>query len=220
VNSLQARKVARGHGFIAALDQSGGSAPKTLRDYGVTDSSYDSETEMFDLMHAMRSRIIKSHRFDGDRIFGTILFEQTMSRSIDGIGSAEYLWEKKKIVPFLKVDRGLSGPFNGVQLMKPIDGLDELLDRAKAYPIFGTKMRSVIHRADALGIEASLDQQFEYAKRILSAGFMPIIEPEIDVNSPEKAAAEMLLKEGAVMILPILSIVGWCSSSLRGSHVV
>jgi len=196
VNSLQARKVARGHGFIAALDQSGGSAPKTLRDYGVTDSSYDSETEMFDLMHAMRSRIIKSHRFDGDRIFGTILFEQTMSRSIDGIGSAEYLWEKKKIVPFLKVDRGLSGPFNGVQLMKPIDGLDELLDRAKAYPIFGTKMRSVIHRADALGIEASLDQQFEYAKRILSAGFMPIIEPEIDVNSPEKAAAEMLLKEG------------------------
>jgi len=196
VNSLQARKVARGHGFIAALDQSGGSAPKTLRDYGVTDSSYDSETEMFDLMHAMRSRIIKSHRFDGDRIFGTILFEQTMSRSIDGIGSAEYLWEKKKIVPFLKVDRGLSSPFNGVQLMKPIDGLDELLDRAKAYPIFGTKMRSVIHRADALGIEASLDQQFEYAKRILSAGFMPIIEPEIDVNSPEKAAAEMLLKEG------------------------
>lgn len=196
MNSLQARKVARGHGFIAALDQSGGSAPKTLRDYGVTDSSYDSETEMFDLMHAMRSRIIKSHRFDGDRIFGTILFEQTMSRSIDGIGSAEYLWEKKKIVPFLKVDRGLSSPFNGVQLMKPIDGLDELLDRAKAYPIFGTKMRSVIHRADALGIEASLDQQFEYAKRILSAGFMPIIEPEIDVNSPEKAAAEMLLKEG------------------------
>ena len=204
MNSRQIERVAHDRGFIAALDQSGGSTPKALSDYGIDKNSYSSEAEMFDLMHAMRSRIMTSHSFNGDRIFGAILFEQTMERSVDGIGSAEYLWEKKNIVPFLKIDKGLAEQTNGIQMMKPIDELEGLLDRAKAHSIFGTKMRSVIHLADAAGIAAILDQQFEYARMILSAGLMPIIEPEVNINSSEKAAIEELLKVGIAQRLETL----------------
>src|SRR5688572_22425588 len=152
MNEAQLEKIARGRGFIAALDQSGGSTPKALREYGISEERYSSETEMFDLVHAMRSRIITSRSFDGDRIIGAILFEQTMDRSIDDIGTAEFLWSRKNVVPFLKIDKGLAEQANGVQMMKPITGLDELLARAKTHPVFGTKMRSVIHEADLSGI--------------------------------------------------------------------
>jgi fructose-bisphosphate aldolase class I len=186
--------MAEGQGFIAALDQSGGSTPKALAEYGIAEDSYSGETEMFDLIHAMRTRIINSPGFDGSKVIGAILFEQTMDRSIDGVDSAEFLWSRKHVVPFLKVDKGLMAEADGVQLMKPIDGLDELLERAGKTVVFGTKMRSVIQHADADGIEAIVAQQFEYAARISAAGFMPIIEPEININCPEKASAEAMLK--------------------------
>jgi fructose-bisphosphate aldolase class I len=187
-------KVRHGNRFIAALDQSGGSTPKALKLYGVEDDAWSSEDEMFDLMHAMRSRIITSPSFTGDRVLGAILFEQTMDREIDGRGTSEYLWDVKRVVPFLKVDKGLADESDGVQVMKPMPGLDELLGRAVGKGVFGTKMRSVVKIADERGIEAVVDQQFEVGRQILGAGLVPIIEPEVDINSPSKAEAEKLLE--------------------------
>ncbi len=180
-------------GFIAALDQSGGSTPKALRLYGIPESEYSGEAAMFDLVHAMRTRIITSPSFNGDRILAAILFEMTMDRDIEGRPTAEYLWKVKRVVPILKVDKGLAEESNGVQLMKPMPKLDELLARAKAKGIFGTKMRSVIKQANPQGIKAVVDQQFELAARIIAAGLVPIIEPEVDIKCPDKAAAEDLL---------------------------
>ena len=195
-NSEQLTRVATGSGFFAALDQSGGSTPQALRLYGIDEQSYRDEREMFDLVHRMRTRIITSPSFDGHRILGTILFEQTMDRSIDGLPSAEYLWERKRIVPFLKTDQGLAPTAHGVRCMKPVRGLDELLGRAAAAGIFGTKMRSLVLLADDVGIEALLDQQFEYARQVLAAGLIPILEPEVDIASPGKEQAEALLEAG------------------------
>ena len=184
-----------GRGFIAALDQSGGSTPKALRLYGIEESAYSGDAEMFDLMHQMRSRIITSPAFSGERVIGAILFEMTMDRQIDGMGTAEYLWSQKRVVPFLKVDKGLADEAEGVQLMKPIPDLDTVLGKASSHGVFGTKMRSVIKVADAGGVEAIVDQQFEIGRQILDAGLIPIIEPEVDINSPSKAEAEALLKD-------------------------
>ena len=194
MNQEQLTRLRSGKGFIAALDQSGGSTPKALRLYGIAESEYFSDAEMFDLIHAMRSRMITSKAFDGDRVLGAILFEGTMDREIDGIGSADYLWSKKKVVPFLKVDKGLEDETNGVQIMKPMPQLDDLLKRAVTKGIFGTKMRSVIKVADATGIDRVVAQQFEVGRQILAAGLVPIIEPEIDINSPSKDEAEEILK--------------------------
>jgi fructose-bisphosphate aldolase class I len=181
-------------GFIAALDQSGGSTPKALRLYGVPESAYSNDTEMMDLIHAMRTRIITSPSFNGDRILAAILFEATMDRDVDGRPTAEYLWDVKKVVPILKVDKGLAEEAHGVQLMKPIPGLDALLAKARSKGIFGTKMRSVIKQADPAGIKAIVDQQFEIGRQIIAAGLVPIIEPEVDIKCPDKAKAEELLK--------------------------
>jgi fructose-bisphosphate aldolase, class I len=181
-------------GFIAALDQSGGSTPKALKLYGVPETAWSSEAGMMDLVHAMRTRIVTSPSFNGNRILAAILFENTMDRDIEGRPTAEYLWEVKKVVPILKVDKGLEAESDGVQLMKPISGLDALLARARAKGIFGTKMRSVIKQANATGIRALVDQQFAVAKQIIAAGLVPIIEPEVDIHCPDKAAAEDLLK--------------------------
>jgi fructose-bisphosphate aldolase class I len=194
MNQEQFDKVKHGNGFIAALDQSGGSTPKALNLYGVEDDAWSSEDEMFDLMHAMRSRIITSPSFTGDRVLGAILFEQTMDREIDGRGTAEYLWEVKRVVPFLKVDKGLADEADGVQVMKPMPALDDLLGRAVGKGVFGTKMRSVVKLADERGIDAVVDQQFDVGRQILGAGLLPIIEPEVDINSPSKAEAEKLLE--------------------------
>jgi fructose-bisphosphate aldolase class I len=194
MNQEQLTRLRSGKGFIAALDQSGGSTPKALRLYGVAESEYSSDAEMFDLIHAMRSRMITSKAFNGDRVLGAILFEGTMDREIDGLGSADYLWSKKKVVPFLKVDKGLEDEVNGVQVMKPMPQLDELLKRAVGKGIFGTKMRSVIKIADATGIERVVAQQFDVGRQILAAGLVPIIEPEVDINSPSKDEAEKILK--------------------------
>jgi fructose-bisphosphate aldolase class I len=190
----QLDKVRNQDGFIAALDQSGGSTPKALKLYGVAETAYKGDAEMFAKVHEMRTRIVTSPSFNGDRILGAILFEDTMDREIRGKGSAQYLWEEKRVVPFLKVDKGLADEANGVQLMKPIPGLDALLARAKKNGVFGTKMRSVIKLANAAGIKAVVDQQFELGAQILKAGLVPIIEPEVDIKSPEKAEAETLLK--------------------------
>lgn len=194
MNQDQLTRLRSGKGFIAALDQSGGSTPKALRLYGIEESEYSSEAEMFDLIHAMRSRMITSSAFTGDRVLGAILFEGTMDRQIDGIGSAEYLWSKKEVVPFLKVDKGLEDEVDGVQMMKPMPQLDDLLTRAVGNGIFGTKMRSVIKIADPTGIKNVVAQQFAVGRQILAAGLVPIIEPEVDINSPSKDAAETLLK--------------------------
>ncbi len=193
MNEQQLQKVQSAPGFIAALDQSGGSTPKALGLYGIGADAYADDTAMFDLVHQMRQRIITSPSFDGDRILGTILFEQTMDREIDGRGSADYLWTEKHVVPFLKVDKGLEDEADGAQLMKPIAGLDDLLARATDKGVFGTKMRSVIKLADATGVTAVVDQQFEVARQILAAGLVPIIEPEVDIHSPQKAETEDLL---------------------------
>ena len=187
-------KVRTGRGFIAALDQSGGSTPKALALYGVPESAYSDETEMFDLIHRMRTRIVTSPVFTGERILAAILFEQTMDRQIEGVGSAEYLWTRKQVVPFLKVDHGLDDEVHGAQVMKPIPDLEELLARAAGHGVFGTKMRSVVTTADQAGIDAVVGQQFEIAGTILAAGLVPIIEPEVDIHSPQKAATEALLK--------------------------
>ncbi|WP_088049470.1 fructose bisphosphate aldolase [Virgibacillus dakarensis] len=190
----QFEKMKNGKGFIAALDQSGGSTPKALAAYGVTDDAYANEDEMFDLVHEMRTRIITSPAFDSNYILGAILFEQTMDREIEGLYTGDYLAEKKGIVPFLKVDKGLAEESNGVQLMKPIPDLAETLKRANERHIFGTKMRSVIKEANPEGIKDVVDQQFEIGKQIIAAGLVPIIEPEVDINSPEKEKCEELLK--------------------------
>ena len=191
-------------GFIAALDQSGGSTPKALRLYGIPEGSWSSDAAMMDLIHAMRARIITSPSFNGDRILAAILFEDTMDRDILGRPTAQYLWEVKRVVPILKVDKGLEAEANGVQLMKPMPGLDALLARAKAKGIFGTKMRSVIKLANAAGIRAVVDQQFEVASQIIAAGLVPIIEPEVDIKCPDKAAAEDLLKAAIMARLEAL----------------
>ena len=187
-------KVANDEGFIAALDQSGGSTPKALKLYGIEEDAYSGDEAMFDLIHQMRSRIITSPSFNGDRVLGAILFEMIMDREIEGKGTAEYLWGVKQVVPFLKVDKGLADEVDGTQLMKPIPGLDELCQKAVAKGVFGTKMRSVIKVADDAGITANVAQQFEFGRQILGNGLVPIIEPEVDINSPSKAEAETLLK--------------------------
>ncbi|MGR3461466.1 MAG: fructose bisphosphate aldolase [Roseovarius sp.] len=193
--TVQAARIRAGNGFIAALDQSGGSTPKALRLYGIPDDRYATEAEMFDLVHAMRARIAQAPAFTGDKVIGAILFEMTMDREIGGKPSARYLWEERGVVPFLKVDRGLAEAENGVRLMKPMPDLDALLARGAATGIFGTKMRSVIDAADATGIAANVDQQFEVARQILGHGLVPIIEPEVTISIPDKAAAEDMLHD-------------------------
>ncbi|MGQ8364825.1 fructose bisphosphate aldolase [Glaciecola sp. 1036] len=188
-------KVTSQTGFIAALDQSGGSTPKALKLYGVSESEYSGDEEMFDQVHAMRTRIVTSPAFDGKRVLGAILFENTLDRDIEGKNSAVYLWEEKNVVPFLKVDKGLAEESDGVQIMKPIPDLDDLLAKASKQNVFGTKMRSVIKTDNADGIKAVVEQQFEIGKQIIAAGMVPIIEPEVDINSPQKAAAEALLRD-------------------------
>ncbi len=191
-------------GFIAALDQSGGSTPKALRLYGVEEGAWSSEAEMFDLVHAMRTRIMVSPAFGGQRILGAILFENTMNRQVEGRGAASYLWEVKQVVPFLKVDKGLAEEREGVQLMKPMPDLEALLEQGKSKGVFGTKMRSVIKQADAAGVNALVAQQFEAAKRILAVGLTPIVEPEVDIHCPDKAGAEALLKAAVLKELDAL----------------
>jgi fructose-bisphosphate aldolase class I len=194
VNQQQLEQMRTGKGFIAALDQSGGSTPKALKLYGVDESSYSNEDEMFDVIHAMRSRMVMSPAFTGERVLAAILFEGTMDRSIDGVGSAEYLWSRKQVIAILKVDKGLADEADGVQLMKPMPELDALLAKARANGIFGTKMRSVIKVANAKGISEVVAQQFAVGRQILAGGLVPIIEPEVDINSPSKKEAEVLLK--------------------------
>ena len=205
MNERQLARIKNDSGFIAALDQSGGSTAKALGLYGIGADSYSNEAQMFDLVHEMRARIIKSPSFTSQRILGAILFEMTMDREIDSLGSAEFLWEQKNIVPFLKVDSGLFEEAEGVQLMKPIPNLAGLLVRAKTHPIFGTKMRSVIKLANPVGIDSLLNQQFVIAQEILESGLVPIIEPEVDIKSPEKSQAEVLLKYGLLNRLDCLS---------------
>jgi fructose-bisphosphate aldolase class I len=200
-NPQQLERMRSSKGFIAALDQSGGSTPKALALYGVSEAEYSGEVQMFDAMHAMRSRMVKSRSFQGDRVLGAILFEGTMDRNIDGLGSAEFLWTKKQVIPFLKVDKGLADEHDGVQVMKPMPELDALLQRAVKKGIFGTKMRSVIKLANKAGIDAVVAQQFAVARQIISHGLVPIIEPEVDIKSPEKAAAEVLLREALLVEL-------------------
>ena len=195
---LQKTKFRTQAGFIAALDQSGGSTPKALKLYGIPETAYSGDAQMMDLIHAMRTRIITSPSFNGDRVLAAILFENTMDREILGRPTAEYLWEVKKVVPILKVDKGLEAEANGVQLMKPMPDLDKLLARAKAKGIFGTKMRSVIKQANPAGIQAVVDQQFAIGRQIIAAGLVPIIEPEVDIKCPDKAAAEDLLKAAII----------------------
>ena len=192
-NTAMAAQVANKDGFIAALDQSGGSTPKALKLYGVDESAWSNEEGMFDLIHQMRARIIKSPAFTGDKVMGAILFEQTMDRDIDGMPTAQYLWEKRGVVPFLKVDKGLADAADGVKLMKPMPDLDALLERAVAKGVFGTKMRSVIDAANAKGIAAVVDQQFEIGRQILGHGLVPIIEPEVTISIADKAEAEDIL---------------------------
>ena len=194
-NPQQLERMRNGRGFIAALDQSGGSTPKALALYGISESEYSGDAQMFDLIHAMRTRMIKSPAFSGDRVLGAILFEGTMDRDIDGVGSAQYLWEKKQVIPFLKIDKGLADESNGVQVMKPMPELDALLTRAVAKGIFGTKMRSVIKLANRDGIAAVVAQQFAVGRQIIAHGLVPIIEPEVDIKSPQKAEAEAMLRD-------------------------
>ena len=190
----QFKKIRSAKGFIAALDQSGGSTPKALKQYGIPEGSWSGDDEMFKLVHDMRKRIITSPAFNGDRILGAILFENTMDRDIDGRPTADYLWEKKRVVPILKVDKGLAPEQNGVQLMKDITNLDALLDKAKKKNIFGTKMRSVVKGANKDGIKAIVEQQFDIGRKILAAGLIPILEPEVDIHAPDKAEAEDILE--------------------------
>jgi fructose-bisphosphate aldolase class I len=194
INKEQLARMRDGQGFIAALDQSGGSTPKALRLYGIEESEYSGDAQMFDLIHGMRTRMIKSPAFDGRRVLGAILFEGTMDRDIDGIGAAEYLWTKKQVIPFLKVDKGLADEVDGAQMMNPMPDLDALLARGVAKGIFGTKMRSVVKEANPKGVKDVVAQQFEVGRQILRAGLVPIIEPEVDINSATKAQAEALLK--------------------------
>lgn len=201
MNQGQLQRIRHDDGFIAALDQSGGSTPKALGLYGIPDGSWSDDGEMFDLMHAMRSRIMMSPAFTGERVLGAILFEMTMDRQVDGRSTASYLWEQKRVVPFLKVDKGLADLANGVQMMKPMPELSSLLDRAVDAGIFGTKMRSVITNGDSAGISAVVDQQFEVGSQISAAGLVPIIEPEVDIHAPDKTTAEDLLKSAIHKVL-------------------
>lgn len=201
----QLAQVRSRNGFIAALDQSGGSTPKALKLYGIEEGQYSGDEEMFNLVHAMRTRIMKSPVFTSDRILGVILFEMTMDRQVDGMGSAEYLWQKKGIVPFLKVDNGLAEEVDGVQVMKPIPQLAARIASGLSHGVFGTKMRSVIKLANPRGIEAVVSQQFELGRQILAGGMMPIIEPEVDIKSPEKAQCERLLRAAILKELDALS---------------
>ncbi len=198
-------KIKTADGFIAALDQSGGSTPKALRLYGIEESQFSNDDEMFGLVHDMRTRIITSPPFNGDRVLGAILFEDTLDRNIEGKPSARYLWDEKRVVPFLKVDKGLNDEADGVQTMKPITSLNLLLEKANAQDVFGTKMRSVVKLANEAGIEAVVKQQFDVAKQIIAAGLVPIIEPEVDIKSPEKAEAEGLLKAAILKQLAALN---------------
>lgn len=200
----QLEKIKNGKGFLAALDQSGGSTPKALKLYGINEDAWSNEQQMFDLIHQMRTRIITSPAFNGNRVIGAILFEQTMDRDIAGMPTPTYLWEVKRVVPFVKVDKGLAEEKDGVQLMKPITGLDALLQRARSKNVFGTKMRSVIKQANAAGIDAIVAQQFDVAKQILAAGLIPIIEPEVDIKAPNKEGAEELLKSAILKQLDAL----------------
>lgn len=196
-------KIAEGNGFIAALDQSGGSTPKALKGYGIEEDAYSGDEEMFGLIHAMRSRIITSPAFTGDKVIGAILFERTMDGTVDGRPTPEVLIERG-VVPFIKIDKGLEAEANGVQLMKPMPGLDELLERARALGVFGTKERSVVNLANAEGIAAIVAQQFEVGKQVLAHGMMPIIEPEVNIKSPERAAADAILRDEIVKALDAL----------------
>lgn len=233
MNEQQLQQMNSKPGFIAALDQSGGSTPKALNVYGVSEESYKNEEEMFALVHKMRTRIIKSPAFNSDRIIGAILFENTMDRKVDGLYTADYLWEKKGIVPFLKVDKGLEEEQNGVQRMRQMPELELLLQRAVGRNIFGTKMRSVIHQADPQGIRHVVTQQFEIARQILSYDLVPIIEPEVDIHSPEKETCEELLKQEllsalsqlkkedkVILKLSIPSVDGLYTDLINESHVV
>jgi fructose-bisphosphate aldolase class I len=204
MNQQQYDKVKSANGFIAALDQSGGSTPKALSLYGIKPEAYSGEPQMYDLVHAMRTRIVTSPAFNGERILGAILFEQTMDRDVEGRGTADYLWSVKKVVPFLKIDKGLADEANGAQMMKPNPGLDALLARAKAKGVFGTKMRSVIKSANAQGINDVVAQQFATGKQILAAGLVPIIEPEVDIHATDKAGAERMLKAAILKELDTL----------------
>jgi fructose-bisphosphate aldolase, class I len=198
MNEQQLQKVRTAVGCIAALDQSGGSTRKALEAYGIPESAYSGDEQMFDLMHEMRTRLVTSPSFDGDRIVGAILFENTMDRRIEGRDSAEYLWTVKRVVPFVKVDKGLAAEVDGVQVMKAMPDLDALLTRATDKRVFGTKMRSVVRLANDAGVKSVVDQQFDIARRILAAGLMPIVEPEVDIESPQKAEAEAMVK-GAIL---------------------
>ncbi len=204
MNQQQLEKVKSAAGFIAALDQSGGSTPKALKLYGVDESAYSNDEEMYGVIHDMRTRIVTSPSFNGDRILGAILFENTMDREIEGQETSHYLWNVKNVVPFLKVDKGLADEADGVQLMKPMPDLDALCERAVAKGVFGTKMRSVIKLADPTGVKAIVDQQFDVGRQILGHGLVPIIEPEVDINSPAKAEAEGLLKAAIIEQLDAL----------------
>ena len=203
-SAQQLEKMRTHPGFIAALDQSGGSTPKALASYGIKEGAWSNEEEMFAIVHQMRTRIITSPSFTGERILGAILFENTMDRAIEGQPSADYLWNVKRVVPFLKVDKGLAAEENGVHLMKPMPDLSALLAKAKAKRIFGTKMRSVINLGDSGGIKNIVSQQFEAAEQIIAADLIPIIEPEVDIHSPEKAKAEALLKAALLEKLNVL----------------
>ena len=205
ITTEQRDRVAKGKGFIAALDQSGGSTPKALKLYGVDESEYSNDKEMFELVHKMRERIVSSPAFNGDRVLGAILFEVTLDGKFQGKDAAQYLWEEKKVVPFLKIDKGLEAKANGVQMMKPIPGLKELLARAKAKGVFGTKERSVVFENNEKGISDVLDQQFALGEEVLAAGLVPIIEPEVDINSPGRAAIEETLKKGILARLEKVS---------------
>lgn len=233
MNEQQLERMRTGKGFVAALDQSGGSTPKALLQYGVAEDAYTDEEGMFTAVHTMRTRIIQSPAFDSKHILGAILFENTMDREIDGKSTADYLWENKGVVPFLKVDKGLDVQENGVQLMKPMPDLDALLARAVDKRIFGTKMRSVIHEADAEGIKQVADQQFEVGKRIFAAGLIPIIEPEVNILSEDREESERLLKaeltrqlaalDPDVRVMLKLSIPvedGFYSELMQDPHVV
>lgn len=233
MNQTQLKRMHTDKGFIAALDQSGGSTPKALKLYGINEDAYHDNEQMFDLVHQMRTRIIKSPSFSSDHILGAILFEDTMDRKIDGEYSSDYLWNKKNIVPFLKIDKGLAEEIDGVQLMKPIDNLKELLARAIIRNVFGTKMRSVILKPNLSGIEKIVKQQFELAKIIFEAGLVPIIEPEVDIHSVDKAKSEVILKDllfkelaklpkeyKVIFKLSIPSVDGFYSDLMKDEHVV
>lgn len=204
MNNEMLEQMRTGKGFIAALDQSGGSTPKALKLYGIEESQYSGEEQMFDLVHEMRTRIITSPAFTGDTIIGAILFEQTMDREIDGMPTADYLWQKKHVVPFLKIDKGLADEADGVQLMKPMPGLDELLARGVAKNVFGTKERSVIKADNPAGIAAIVQQQFDVGRQVLAAGLMPILEPEVDIHAADRAAIEAKLKQNILAGLDAL----------------